>query len=90
MLIDKSKNGWELHTIANGHFSCENSNLLDNDIDRVEQLLQSKFADIMKKEHITVSYDNWSGVYIMQNIGIKTGLSDTIIKEIYEFLTNSD
>ena len=24
MLIAKSKNGWELHTIANGRLSCEN------------------------------------------------------------------
>ena len=90
MLLGKSKNGWELHTIANGHLSCENSNLLPDDIDVIEQILRPKFVDIMKKEDIMVSYDNWSGVFIMQNVGMKTGSSDTVIKEIYEFLANSN
>ena len=90
MLLDKSKNGWELRTIANGHLSCENDKLLPNDIDRIKKVLKPKFMDIMKKEHIMVSYDNWSGVFIMQSVGIKTGSADIVIKEIYEFLANEN
>ncbi len=87
MLCRKSENGWKLDTIANKHLSCENYNLKPGHIDRIEQILQPEFGDKMKKEHIEVSYDNWSGVFIMQMPGFNTDSSDDVIKEIYEFLS---
>lgn len=66
MILAKSNNGWELHTIANGRLSCENFNLMPDDIERIEKKLQPEFESSMKNEHIMISYDNWSGVFIMQ------------------------
>ena len=91
MLIAKSKNGWELHTIANGKLSCENFNIESTEeIAEVEHRIQQKFGDILKKEGIFVGWDNWSGTYIMQIPGKNTESSDEIIKEIYEFLSDSN
>lgn len=90
MLIAKSKNGWELHTIANGKLSCENFNLESDSIDGVERILQQEFGSTIKEENIMVSWDNWSGIFIMQAVGVNTSSSDAVIKEIYEFLENSD
>lgn len=90
MLYHKSENGWELDTIANDHLSCDNFYLKPEHIDRIEQMLQLKFGDKMKKEHIMVSYDNWSGVFIMQIPGFNTDSSDNVIKEIYKFLSESN
>lgn len=90
MLIKKSKNGWELCTISNDHLSCDNFNLSSDDIDRIKQILQPEFGSLMKKEHIIIGYDNWSGVYIMQNPGFQTGSSDDVIKKIYDFLSRAD
>ena len=88
MIIKKSENGWELCKIANRHLSCDNFILKPDDIDRVEKCLAPKYGKIMKKEHIMVSYDNWSGIFIMQMPGVKTDFSDNIINEIYDFLSN--
>ena len=90
MIHKKSENGWELSTIANGHLSCDNSVLTAEDIDRVEKLLMPEYGEIMEKEHIIVSYDNWSGVFIMQMNGFSTDSSDEIIKEIFVYLSDSD
>lgn len=90
MLIKKSKNGWELCTISNDHLSCDNFNLSSDDIDRIKQILQPEFGSLMKKAHIIIGYDNWSGVYIMQNPGFQTGSSDDVIKKIYDFLSRAD
>lgn len=90
MILAKSSNGWELHTIANGRLSCEHFNLMPDDIERIEKMLQSKFEDSMKNEHIMVSYDNWSGIFIMQMSMVQTYSSDDVIKKIYDFLLNSD
>lgn len=90
MHYQKNENGWELCTLANGHLSCDNFNLTADDIDRVEELLRPKYGKIMKKEHIMVSYDNWSGIFIMQMPGCKTDTSDDIINEIYAFLSDPD
>lgn len=49
MLYQKSENGWELHTTANGHLSCDNFVLKADDTDRVEELLRPKYGKIMKK-----------------------------------------
>ena len=49
-----------------------------------------EYGEIMKKEHIIVSYDNWSGVFIMQMNGFSTESSDEIIKEIFVYLSDSD
>ena len=89
MLYKKSENGWELCTIANGHLSCDNFDLKVDDIDKVENVLRPKFGEIMKKEHIMVSYDNWSGIFIMQMPGFSTDSSDDIINEIFVYLTTS-
>lgn len=90
MLIEKSKNGRELHTITNDKMSCDNFNLSSDDIDRVKKLLQPKFGSLMKREHIMVGYDNRSGVFIMQMPGFHTQSSDDVIKKIYDFLSKSD
>ena len=70
--------------------SCDNSEMRSEDIDRVEEILRPRFGDIMKKKAIMVSYDNWSGVFIMQIPGVKAGKADDTIREIYKFLSNSD
>ncbi len=90
MLISKSENGWELHTITNGKLSCEKSDLEATDVDRVQSTIEQKFGSIIKEERIFVSWDNWSGIFIMQMPGMNTASSDDLIKEIYEFLANSD
>ena len=86
MLLEKSATGWELHTIANGKLSCENGRLLPEDIDQLERGLFPTYKERMEKESVMVAYDNWSGVYIMQNIGVQTDTADELIKEIYEWL----
>ena len=78
-------NKWELTKIANGHLSCENSELDDSSIDEIERIILNKFGNIIKEENITVSYDNWSGIFIMQ-IGANTHSSDLLIKKIYDYL----
>ena len=85
-IISKSNNGWELHTVANGSLSCENSKLDSNDIDVVEKMILPEFGERMKKEHVYVSWDNWSGVFIMALPGLNTDTSDKLIKEIFERL----
>lgn len=90
MILAKSNNGWELHTIANGRLSCEHFNLMPDDIERIEKMLQPEFENSMKNEHIMISYDNWSGVFIMQMPSYQTCSSDDVIKKIYTFLSNSD
>lgn len=89
-IISKSDNGWELHTVANGSLSCENSKLDSNDIDVVEKMILPEFGERMKKEHVFVSWDNWSGVFIMALPGLNTDTSDKLIKEIYEWLAEND
>ncbi len=89
-IISKSDNGWELHTVANGSLSCENSKLDSNDIEIVEEMIMPEFGERMKKEHVFVSWDNWSGVFIMALPGLNTDNSDKLIKEIYEWLAEND
>ena len=89
-IISKSDNGWELHTVANGSLSCENSKLDSNDIDVVEKMILPEFGERMKKEHVIVSWDNWSGVFMMALPGLNTDTSDKLIKEIYEWLAEND
>lgn len=89
-IISKSDNGWELHTVANGSLSCDNSKLDSNDIDVVEKMILPEFGERMKKEHVFVSWDNWSGVFIMALPGLNTDTSDKLIKEIYEWLAEND
>ncbi len=88
-LISKSDNGWELHTIADGSLSCENFWLSDNDIASVEKIILPEFGQRMEKEHVFISWDNWSGVFIMHlSHPVKhTADSDKLIKEIYDRLT---
>ena len=91
MLIDKNENGWELHRISNGKLSCENYSLeSSDDIEKVRSCIQQKFGDILKEEGIIVSWDNWSGTYIMQMPGMDTDSSELVIKEIYEFLSGEE
>lgn len=89
MLIAKSKNGWELHTISNGRLSCENYNIESaTDIDRVRSTIQLKFGNVIQEEGIIVSWDNWSGTFITQMPGMNTASSDVVIREIYDLLAN--
>ena len=89
-IISKSDNGWELHTVADGSLSCENSKLDSNDIEIVEKMIMPEFGERMKKEHVFVSWDNWSGVFIMALPGLHTDNSDKLIKKIYEWLAEND
>lgn len=92
MLIAKSENGWELHTIINGKLSCDKFDLDASkaDIDRVENDIRQKFGNIIDAEGIIVSWDNWSGTYIMQMPGMDTDSSELVIKEIYKFLSGEE
>ena len=91
MLMAKSENGWELHTIGNGKLSCEKFNLdvTTTEIERVKSSIQQKFGKIIDEEGIMVSWDNWSGIFIMQMPGMNTDSSDVLIKEIYKFLVET-
>ncbi len=88
--MKKSKNGWELQILANGHLSCDNFDLSSDDADKVEKYISSEFGQLMKNEKIMVGYDNWSGVFIMQMPNFNTDTSDRVIKSIYDFWLNSD
>ena len=44
----------------------------------------------MKEENVFVSYDNWSGVYLMAIPGKSTQKSDKLVKDIYEFLNEQE
>lgn len=92
MRIAKSENGWELHTIANGKLSCDKFDLdaTAADINRVESNIRQKFGDVIDEEGIMVSWDNWSGIFIMQMPGMNTESSDAVIREIYKFLAGED
>ena len=91
MLISKSENGWELHTIANDKLSCDNFYIESSeDIDKVEKSILQKFGNRVKEEGVFISWDNWSGVFIMQMPGMNTASSDDLIREIYEFLAEAD
>lgn len=92
MLMAKSENGWELHTISNGKLSCEKFNLdaTTTEIERVKSSIRQKFGEIIDEEGILVSWDNWSGIFIMQMPDMNTASSDALIKEIYEFLVETN
>lgn len=92
MLIAKSENGWELHTISNGKLSCEKFDLdaTKKDIDRVKSYIRQKFGNIIDEEGIMVSWDNWSGIFIMQMPGKNTDSAAGVIREIYKFLACDD
>lgn len=91
MLISKSENGWELHTITNDKLSCDNFSIESSaDIDKIEKSILQKFGKRVKEEGVFISWDNWSGIFIMQMPGMNTASSDDLIKEIYEFLAKTD
>ena len=89
-LVSKDISGWELHVIADGSLSCENPKLTDNDISEVVSIVRAKFGERLDKEDVFVSYDNWSGVYLMAIPGKSTQKSDKLIKDIYEFLIEKE
>jgi hypothetical protein len=89
-LISKSSNGWELVVLAEGSLSCENFNMGCDDIDIVYSMLKKQYEKRMRKFHIHVSYDNWSGVFIMHIPGYKSRKGDALIREIYTFLSNEN
>ena len=84
--VSNDISGWKLCKIANGSLSCENPKLNENDISKVMETVHSKFGERMKEENVFVSYDNWSGVYLMAIPGKSTQKSDKLIKDIYELL----
>lgn len=88
--VSNDLSGWKLSKIADGSLSCENPNLNENDISTVMKTVQSKFGEKMKEENVFVSYDNWSGVYLMAIPGKSTQKSDKLIKDIYEFLIEKE
>ena len=88
--VSNDLSGWKLCKIANGSLSCENPKLNENDISTVMETVQSKFGERMKDENVFVSYDNWSGVYLMAIPGKSTLKSDKLVKDIYEFLIEQE
>ena len=88
--VSNDLSGWKLYKIADGSLSCENPNLNENDISTVMETVQSKFGERMKEENVFVSYDNWSGVYLMAIPGKSTQKSDKLVKDIYEFLIEQE
>ncbi|MBD5146499.1 MAG: hypothetical protein HDT21_11425 [Ruminococcus sp.] len=86
---------WNIFELANGHLSCENISLGSQDIDKIEEIIEKHFgAGILRRRKIYVSYDCWSGVYIMPVwYGVSEEIrsdSDEFVKEIYEFLKASE
>lgn len=84
---------WKLFKIANGHLSCENLDLESTDIEEVEYIIENHFgAGILRRREILVSWDCWSGVFIMSSSLSEEGMSegDEFVKEIYEFLNGSE
>ena len=88
--VSENVSGWKLCKIANGSLSCENPKLDENDIPAVMETVQSKYSERMKKQNVFISYDNWSGIYLMAIPGKTTQKSDKLIKEIYEFLIEQE
>ena len=88
--VSNDLSGWKLCKIADGSLSCENPNLNENDISTVMETVQSKFGERMKEDNVFVSYDNWSGVYLMAIPGKSTRKSDKLVKDIYEFLIEQE
>ena len=89
-MISRSANGWKLIRIANGCLSCENSDLDTDDIRRVEEKLKPRYKKAMQEYNVFVSYDNWSGVFIMQMPGFEYPKADRLIEDIYAFLSDID
>ncbi len=90
MLIKKASSGWELHKIADGSLSCENFGLSADDIDTIKLLLKPKFEKSMQNLNIMVSFDNWSGVFIMHFPRYHTKSSDILIEKIYDYLSTRE
>ena len=44
----------------------------------------------MQEYNVFVSYDNWSGVFIMQMPGFEDPKADRLIEDIYAFLKDID
>ena len=88
--VSKSSKGWELVVLADGSLSCENCNLGCDDIDIVYGILKKQYEKRMRKSHVHISYDNWSGVFIMHIPGYKSRKGDELIREIFTFLSNED
>ena len=79
--------GWELITVGNGKISCDNFDKDCSDIDEIKRLLKSRFGNQIEEEHIMISYDCWSGVFIMLNVGFhNVESSNKLIGNIYEYL----
>ncbi|MBP5310959.1 MAG: hypothetical protein J6W58_04530 [Lachnospiraceae bacterium] len=89
-MISRSANGWELIRISNKRLSCDNQKLSADDIRRIEDILKDKFEKKMEKRNVYVSHDSFSGVFIMQMPGRKFPKADRLIKEIYEYLKDTD
>lgn len=76
--------------------SCENSSLEASDINKIEEIIENRFgAGILRRRKILLSWDCWSGVFIMHmplpSLSEESmSESDEFIKEIYEFLKNSE
>lgn len=78
---------WILQKIANGNMSCENSDLDSLQIEEVEKLLINEFGEKIEDEHILISWDCWSGIYIMLNPGFDNyESSNSLIERIYQLL----
>ena len=86
--ISKNKNGWVLHTITDGSLACDNDKISKEEFVVIEKSILSEFEDRMKKEHVIIDWDEWSG-YIITRVfwEKKTEKSDELIKEIYEYLS---
>lgn len=82
------KNNWILTTITEGHLSCENLKLESAEIRNIEAILEKKFGNQLKRHGIIVSYDCWSGVFIMPFYKDAEcyAAADSLIKQIYDYL----
>lgn len=86
--ISKNKNGWILHTIADGSLACDNDNISKEEFAVIEKTLLSEFENRMKKEHVNIDWDEWSGYIISRAFWEKKSQkSDELIEEIYEYLS---
>lgn len=85
------KNNWKIYISANGELSIENASKSEIDIENIENNLKQRFADRLRVEHIMISWDCWSGIFIMQNVGFEyTKSTELLLQEIYDFLRLDD
>lgn len=82
---------WKLEKIADGNLSCDNFELDSSRIKDIEETLIKAFGKQIKQEKIFISWDCWSGIFIMLIPGCDNfESSNKVIEKIYECLISTE